>query len=199
MPLSADPAAVPAEGVLYAEKDFNLKEHPDIPGVPNLQVGATLALLAAWPLGATSSLVSLLACSGWSSPRQRVSAACAWLGGCSGPRLCTQVIKMMQSFKSKELVTERFAWRHYYWCASCYAEPCAGAEPCAVTCLCEPLVSASRFLTDEGIEYLREYLNLPSEIVPATLKKSTRPVERNTGCVAGLPQYTLPLAVVGIF
>jgi len=35
-----------------------------------------------------------------------------------------------------------------------------------------------RFLTDEGIEYLREYLNLPSDIVPATLKKSTRPLER---------------------
>jgi hypothetical protein len=26
------------------------------------------------------------------------------------------VIKLMQSFKSKELVSERFAWRHYYWC-----------------------------------------------------------------------------------
>jgi hypothetical protein len=26
-----------------------------------------------------------------------------------------EVIKLMQSFKSKELVTERFAWRHYYW------------------------------------------------------------------------------------
>ncbi len=36
----------------------------------------------------------------------------------------------------------------------------------------------ARFLTDEGIEYLREYLNLPSDIVPATLKKSTRPLER---------------------
>ena len=39
-------------------------------------------------------------------------------------------------------------------------------------------VALRRFLTDEGIEYLREYLNLPSEIVPATLKKSTRPLER---------------------
>ncbi|BDA48292.1 40S ribosomal protein S10-2 [Coccomyxa sp. Obi] len=87
------------EGVLYAEKDFNLKEHPEIEGVPNLQV-----------------------------------------------------IKLMQSFVSKELVTERFAWRHYYW-----------------------------FLTDSGIDYLREYLNLPSEIVPATLKKSTRPLERGVG------------------
>ena len=40
-------------------------------------------------------------------------------------------------------------------------------------CMC-----CCRFLTDEGIEFLREYLNLPSEIVPATLKKSTRPLER---------------------
>lgn len=33
--------------------------------------------------------------------------------------LClVQVIKLMQSFKSKELVTERFAWRHYYWCGA---------------------------------------------------------------------------------
>ena len=27
-----------------------------------------------------------------------------------------EVIKLMQSFKSKEYVTERYAWRHYYWC-----------------------------------------------------------------------------------
>jgi small subunit ribosomal protein S10e len=84
------------EGVLYAEKDFNLPKHPEI-DVPNLEV-----------------------------------------------------IKLMQSFKSKEYVTERYAWRHFYW-----------------------------FLTDSGIEYLREFLNLPSEIVPATLKKSTRPLERD--------------------
>ncbi|CAO3609980.1 unnamed protein product [Mucor hiemalis] len=30
-------------------------------------------------------------------------------------------------------------------------------------------------LTDEGIDYLREYLHLPQEIVPATMKKSARP------------------------
>uniref|UniRef100_A0A7S2YUC2 Plectin/eS10 N-terminal domain-containing protein n=1 Tax=Chloropicon laureae TaxID=464258 RepID=A0A7S2YUC2_9CHLO len=83
------------EGVLYAEKDFNLPKHPMI-DVTNLEV-----------------------------------------------------IKLMQSLKSKEFVTEQFAWRHYYW-----------------------------FLTNEGIEYLREYLNLPSEIVPNTLKKSTRNMER---------------------
>jgi small subunit ribosomal protein S10e len=63
-PLITDrtPLCICAEGVLQAQKDFNLPEHPDIEGVPNLQV-----------------------------------------------------IKLMQSFTSRELVTERFAWRHYYW------------------------------------------------------------------------------------
>lgn len=63
-----------------------------------------------------------------------------------------EVIKLMQSLKSKEYVTERYAWRHFYW-----------------------------FLTDSGIEYLREYLNLPAEVVPATLMKSNRPLERGFG------------------
>ena len=52
------------------------------------------------------------------------------------------VIKALQSLTSRGYVTERFAWQHYYW-----------------------------YLTNNGIEYLREYLHLPQEIVPATLKK----------------------------
>ncbi|KAG6526373.1 hypothetical protein ZIOFF_016356 [Zingiber officinale] len=63
-----------------------------------------------------------------------------------------QVIKLMQSFKSREYVRETFAWQHYYW-----------------------------YLTNDGIEYLRTFLNLPSEIVPATLKKSARPPARPFG------------------
>lgn len=31
-----------------------------------------------------------------------------------------------------------------------------------------------RYLTNEGIEYLRQYLHLPPEIVPATLKRTAR-------------------------
>ncbi|PPD69619.1 hypothetical protein GOBAR_DD33502 [Gossypium barbadense] len=58
----------------------------------------------------------------------------------------------MQSFKSKEYVHETFAWMHYYW-----------------------------YLTNDGTEFLRTYLNLPSEIVPATLKKSTKPPGRLGG------------------
>ncbi len=56
------------------------------------------------------------------------------------------VIKALQSLTSRGYVTERFAWQHYYW-----------------------------YLTNEGIQYLREYLHLPPEIVPATLKKPTKP------------------------
>lgn len=59
------------------------------------------------------------------------------------------VIKALQSLKSRGYVEQNFAWRHYYW-----------------------------RLTNEGIQYLREYLHLPSEIVPATLKKPTRPEGR---------------------
>ncbi|PVU86955.1 hypothetical protein BB560_000685 [Smittium megazygosporum] len=53
-----------------------------------------------------------------------------------------QVIKAMQSLNSRGYIKTQFSWQYYYYT-----------------------------LTDEGIEYLREYLHLPQEIVPATLKK----------------------------
>jgi small subunit ribosomal protein S10e len=49
----------------------------------------------------------------------------------------------MRSFKSKGYATETFNWQYYYY-----------------------------ILTNEGIEYLRQYLALPAEIVPATLRKA---------------------------
>uniref|UniRef100_A0A4D5RAJ9 40S ribosomal protein S10 n=1 Tax=Scolopendra viridis TaxID=118503 RepID=A0A4D5RAJ9_SCOVI len=55
------------------------------------------------------------------------------------------VIKALQSLHSRGYVKEQFAWRHFYW-----------------------------YLTNEGIQYLREFLKLPPEIVPATLKRQTR-------------------------
>jgi small subunit ribosomal protein S10e len=51
----------------------------------------------------------------------------------------------VQSLKSRGYVKEQFAWRHYYW-----------------------------YLTDEGVEYLRTYLHLPSEVVPDTQKRQVR-------------------------
>merc|ERR1712216_589809 len=59
------------------------------------------------------------------------------------------VIKLMQSLKSKGYVTERFSWNWYYY-----------------------------YLTNEGIDYLQKYLNLPADVVPATLKKTSRPPSR---------------------
>merc|ERR1712156_433265 len=56
-----------------------------------------------------------------------------------------QVIKALTSLKSRGYVREQFAWRHYYW-----------------------------YLTNEGIQYLRDYLHLPPEIVPSTLKRQAR-------------------------
>lgn len=55
------------------------------------------------------------------------------------------VIKALQSLKSRGYVKEQFAWRHFYW-----------------------------YLTNEGISYLRDFLNLPPEIVPPTLKRTMK-------------------------
>ena len=54
-----------------------------------------------------------------------------------------EVLCLLRSFKSKGYVKETFNWRYYYY-----------------------------YLTNEGIEYLRQYLGLPADIVPATLKKA---------------------------
>lgn len=54
-----------------------------------------------------------------------------------------EVIKAMQSLTSRGYVKTQFSWQYYYYT-----------------------------LTDEGIEYLREYLNIPQEVFPATFKKA---------------------------
>lgn len=59
-----------------------------------------------------------------------------------------EVLCIMRSFKSKGLATETFNWRYYYY-----------------------------ILTPEGVKYLREYLGLPEEIVPATYKKAAAPAK----------------------
>nr|XP_002126653.1 40S ribosomal protein S10 [Ciona intestinalis] len=58
------------------------------------------------------------------------------------------VMKACQSLKSRGYVRENFTWRHYYW-----------------------------ILTNEGIQYLRDFLHLPPEIVPSTLKRQPRPTD----------------------
>ena len=60
-------------------------------------------------------------------------------------------MKLLQSFASKGFVKEVYNWRWFYY-----------------------------YLTDEGITYLRQYLGLPEDIVPATLKvtAATQPTTR---------------------
>lgn len=65
------------------------------------------------------------------------------------------VIKALQSMKSRGYVKEQFAWRHYYW-----------------------------YLTNEGIQYLRDYLHLPSQTLPETLRK-VDPAKRAAGAGGG--------------
>ena len=61
-----------------------------------------------------------------------------------------EVLNLMKSLNSRGYIRTTFSWQHNY----CY-------------------------LTPEGIEYLRGYLALPAEIVPATHKKAaTRPEGR---------------------
>ena len=54
-----------------------------------------------------------------------------------------EVLCIMRRFKSKELAVETFNWQYYYYS-----------------------------LTPAGIDYLREYLGLPADIVPATMRKA---------------------------
>lgn len=55
------------------------------------------------------------------------------------------VIKALQSLNSRGYVKTQFSWQYYYYT-----------------------------LTDAGVEYLREWLHLPADIVPNTHKKQAR-------------------------
>jgi small subunit ribosomal protein S10e len=62
-----------------------------------------------------------------------------------------EVLMLVKSLESRKLVRVTFNWQYNY-----------------------------AYLTDEGIEYLRQYLALPAEIVPATHRKqASRPESRD--------------------
>lgn len=56
------------------------------------------------------------------------------------------VVKLLQSLRSRGFVKEKFSWQYLYYT-----------------------------LSDEGIEYLREYLHVSADTVPSTLKKASKP------------------------
>ncbi|KNC47696.1 uncharacterized protein AMSG_03927 [Thecamonas trahens ATCC 50062] len=63
-----------------------------------------------------------------------------------------EVMNTMKSLKSRGFVRETYAWQYSYY-----------------------------FLTDEGLDYIREFLHLPATIIPATLKKTQQSQVRNAG------------------
>jgi small subunit ribosomal protein S10e len=67
-----------------------------------------------------------------------------------------QVIKACQSLTSRGYVKTQFSWQYYYYT-----------------------------LTPEGLDYLREWLHLPAEIVPATHIKQARPYAPPKGMMGG--------------
>merc|ERR1712048_467131 len=73
------------------------------------------------------------------------------------------VIKACQSLTSRGYLKQQFAWRHFYW-----------------------------VLTNEGVAYLREYLNLPAEIVPVTMKKQAKIVDNRGGQRSGGGRVGVP-------
>lgn len=67
-----------------------------------------------------------------------------------------QVIKALQSLDSRGYVKTRFSWQYYYYT-----------------------------LTPEGLDYLREWLHVPAEIVPATHIKQQRSHAPPRGMLGG--------------
>lgn len=55
------------------------------------------------------------------------------------------VVNLMKSLVSKGLVRHQYSWKYHYW-----------------------------YLKDEGLAFLREYLNLPEDVVPKTHKVQER-------------------------
>ena len=79
-----------------------------------------------------------------------------------------QVIKACQSLTSRGYVKTQFSWQYYYY-----------------TLTNEGIGWHSANMTDVCLEYLREYLHLPPEIVPLTHRKAARP-QREGGPQGGL-------------
>jgi len=76
-----------------------------------------------------------------------------------------EVIKALQSLTSRGYVKTQFSWQWYYYT-----------------------------LTPEGVEYLREWLHLPAEVVPETHRKPvrTRPAHARPGGSGGEGAYRAP-------
>lgn len=85
-----------------------------------------------------------------------------------------QVIKACQSLTSRGYVKTQFSWQYYY-----YTLTNEGIGACSL------FPSTSFQIWTNLLEYLREYLHIPPEIVPLTHRKAPRP-QREGGPQGGL-------------
>ncbi|CAJ1012575.1 putative Plectin/S10 domain containing protein [Leishmania naiffi] len=83
--------------------------------------------------------------------KDRMGTWTGTLGGSTFTVPCIQVMQLMRSLKSRSLIKEQYAWRHYYWT-----------------------------LNDEGIAYMRNYLHLAPSVMPNTQKPSSVNFEKVT-------------------
>ena len=67
-----------------------------------------------------------------------------------------EVMALAKSLRSRGFVRETYNWCYYYY-----------------------------YLTNEGIEYLRDFLNLPDEVVPETMNKASARPAREGGDFEG--------------
>ena len=67
-----------------------------------------------------------------------------------------QVMQLMKSLVSRGYVNQTFNWQWFYW-----------------------------YLNDEGVDYMRDYLNLPEEVVPITHKKKAAAAPARVGPTPG--------------
>jgi small subunit ribosomal protein S10e len=90
-----------------------------------------------------------------------------------------QVIKACQSLNSRGYIKTQFSWQYYY-----YSLTDSGIGNASQNT--PPFFPVNLWLTLVifGLEYLREYLHIPPEIVPATHRKAPRP--QREGATGGL-------------
>merc|ERR1711907_870850 len=125
------------EGVMVAKKDFNKKSHDDPElDVPNLHV---IKLMQSLKSRGCVKTIALLAAPAFSCPytRLKMFQRCFSLAAGCGIFLLSSTYLLLVHLLFLRYVNERFSWNWYYY-----------------------------YLTNEGIDYLQKFLNLPADVVP---------------------------------
>lgn len=149
------------EGVLYAEKDFTMENHPEIE-VPNLEVIKLMQSFVSH--GYVKELFA------WRHYY--------WCEGCLRRRAVVVVCQHGQQGGMGPNILFLRTHRIPHTLSLVPHDPHPQSHSLCVFTSVPPPLFPQRFLLDEGVEYLRTYLNLPAEVVPDTQKKKHQALER---------------------